>query len=328
MLKVIDPGLQACIQDGGRSRYASSGLGRSGAMNPWAMRVANLIVGNSEGDAVLEFAGNRICLMAEQDLSIAIAAYGASAEINSPDSGCRKQSLWQSIDLKAGEQLEIKSSNWSSRRYLAVKGGFRGEEILGSQSTDTIAHFGGHKGRFLLKGDQLECHKTPTSNQHTTTPATAFTVRPLPLDTTLRAITGPEADLLGSQLTRRFWESRWQISPQSNRMGCRLLGKALTQSGNPGLSLQHADSLKSHAVLPGTVQLPPGGLPVILLADAQTTGGYPRIAKIIEADLWKLAHIPVGQQIKLVPCKIDEAVNALRELQQYLHTIKLALEVK
>lgn len=165
MIKIIDPGLQASIQDLGRPDQASAGLARSGALDPWSLQIANLLLGNKPHAAVLEFAGNRFTLCSEQDISISVAGYNSEITICRPNQEPCPASLWQAMELPAGTKLEINSPNWSTRRYLAIQGGFRAEALLGSFATDSIAHFGGHKGRFLLKGDKLEANRSPDSKR-------------------------------------------------------------------------------------------------------------------------------------------------------------------
>lgn len=323
MLRIIEPGLQASIQDQGRLRYASAGLGRSGAMNPWAIQTANVLLGNQDNAAAIEFAGNRLRVKAEQDVNVVVAGYDTTAIIQRPNGETVTPGIWSAFRLLAGDLLEINSIHWSTRRYLAIQGGFNVEKILGSHATDTVAHFGGYKGRYLLKDDVLEAAPYDSA---TSPECSAAIAQPFTLTHSLRAISGPEEKMIDEKLRAAFWQSHWQISPQSNRMGCRLMGKPLHDENARSGSDQYFNALRSHAVLPGTVQLPQSGLPVILLADGQTTGGYPRIAKIIDADLWKLAHIPVGELITLETCKQSEAISALKQQKQYIEKIKLGIE--
>ncbi|EMZ1344150.1 biotin-dependent carboxyltransferase family protein, partial [Salmonella enterica] len=134
----------------------------------------------------------------------------------------------------------------------------------------------------------------------------------------IRALPGPEYREFDRASQEAFWRSPWQLSPQSNRMGYRLQGQSLTRTTDR--------ELLSHGLLPGVVQVPYNGQPIVLMNDAQTTGGYPRIACIIEADMYHLAQIPLGQPIHFVQCSLEEALNARRERQRYLEQLTWRLQ--
>ncbi|WP_183045740.1 biotin-dependent carboxyltransferase family protein, partial [Salmonella enterica] len=196
--------------------------------------------------------------------------------------------------------------------YLAVAGGIAVPEVMGSCSTDLKSGIGGLEGRLLKDGDRLAMGK----------PSRQFSgpqgVKQLLWGNRIRALPGPEYREFDRASQEAFWRSPWQLSPQSNRMGYRLQGQSLTRTTDR--------ELLSHGLLPGVVQVPYNGQPIVLMNDAQTTGGYPRIACIIEADMYHLAQIPLGQPIHFVQCSLEEALNARRERQRYLEQLTWRLQ--
>ena len=179
-----------------------------------------------------------------------------------------------------------------------------------SRSTDLKAGFGGLHGRALRDGDRLPI--TPQAAR-----LRSVGLRPPAWTPEVRVLPGPEHDEFSPEAQHAFLHAGWRVTPQSNRMGYRLDGPALQRVGT--------DDLPSHAVLPGVVQVPPSGQPIVLLADAQTTGGYPKIGVVIRADLWKLAQLRLGATLRFVRCTSEEAVGALRSQQQLLDRLRSAL---
>ena len=171
-----------------------------------------------------------------------------------------------------------------------MAGGIAVPKVLGSRSTDLKVGIGGLEGRRLQDGDRLKLGK---SDKQFRGPRG---VKQLPIGNRIRALPGPEYQEFDSVSQDAFWRSPWQLSPQSNRMGY-------------------------HGLLPGVVQVPHNGQPIVLMNDAQTTGGYPRIATIIEADMYQLAQIPLGQPIHFVPCSLEEALKARADRQRYFEQL-------
>ncbi len=191
------------------------------------------------------------------------------------------------------------------RSYLAVNGGFDLPEVLNSTSTDLKAAFGGWQGRKLQDGDRVPLGK-PTRQFDK-----KVGVRQLLWGNRIRALPGPEYHEFSREAQQAFWRTAWKLSPQSNRMGYRLEGRQLKRDTSR--------ELLSHGLVPGVVQVPPNGQPIVLMADAQTTGGYPRIACIIEADLYHLAQIRLGEPIHFIHCTLPEAMQARQHQQRALN---------
>ncbi len=197
------------------------------------------------------------------------------------------------------------------RSYLSISGGIALPPALGSRSTDLKAGFGGLDGRALRDGDLLPLAAPERL------PARRIGLRPPDWDATVRVLPGPEHEDFSAAAREAFWAADWKLTPQSNRMGYRFAG--------PELQRERGVELASHGVLPGVIQVPPSGQPIVLLADAQTTGGYPKIGVVIRADLWKLAQLRLGATLRFTPCSRDEAIAALREHQVTLTQLRTAL---
>jgi antagonist of KipI len=312
-LTVLAGGLQTSVQDLGRFGYRHLGVGVSGALDGYSLRVANALVGNPPSSAALEItlAGPRLRF----DRAARIAITGA--EIDAHVEGAAIPG-WRTIDLPQGCELFLGASRRGARAYLAVAGGIAVPMIMGSASTDVRGGFGGHEGRSLANGDRLRLGSssviqvaTPEIASWWLDPETdldfsrAPSIRILPGRDFLRADTAIDA---GS----------FQVSPQSNRQGLRLQG--------PALSLVDTRERLSEPVAPGTIQLPPDGQPIVLLAEAQTIGGYPRIGHVIAADLPRLAQLRPGDTLRFESVDATEARALTCAQRQRLARIGLAIE--
>ncbi|RXZ45334.1 biotin-dependent carboxyltransferase family protein [Crenobacter cavernae] len=298
MLEILRPGVQTTVQDLGRQGLRHLGIAVSGALDRPALRLANRLVGNPEGAAGLEIVIGPVVIRFHRAGFLALT--GADFDGTLDDAPVR--SGWRQ-GVSAGQVLTLHGCRQGMRAYLAVDGGIDVPLVLGSRATDIKAGFGGHQGRALRAGDHL--------NQGEPVPLKGRIGCRLPVwSPALRSIPGPEYDEFSPESRDIFWNSEWAVSPQSNRMGYRLQGEPLIREAG--------DDLLSHGVLPGVVQVPPNGQPIVLLADAQTTGGYPRIAVVIEADLWKLAQARPGARLRFACCTEADAVQALQQSRDEL----------
>ena len=191
--------------------------------------------------------------------------------------------------------------------FETVAGGIDVPPVMGSCSTDLNVGIGGLEGRLLKDGDRLPIGKSKRDFME------AQGVKQLLWGNRIRALPGPEYHEFDRASQDAFWRSPWQLSSQSNRMGYRLQGQILKRTTDR--------ELLSHGLLPGVVQVPHNGQPIVLMNDAQTTGGYPRIASIIEADMYHLAQIPLGQPIHFVQCSLEEALKARQDQQRYFEQL-------
>lgn len=295
MLEILRVGPLSLVQDLGRHGLRHLGIARGGALDTLALRRANALLGNAPGAAALELVAGPLELRCARDAWFALC--GAEFEITLDGRPLRSEWRWP---MRAGQLLRVQGPLRGQRGLLAFDGGLDLPLELGARATDLRAGFGGLQGRALKRGDRLPLGTARTLHG-------VRGLRAPECEPQLRLLPGPELALMSAAARKRFWAQDWTISPQSDRMGARLLGESLAARALP--------ELPSHAVVPGLVQLPPGGQPIVLLTDAQTTGGYPRLGCVIEADLWKLAQWRPGQALRFVESTLDEALAA-RALQE------------
>ena len=327
MIFVARPGMLASVQDLGRHGHRQRGICPGGALDTLALTLANRLVGNADGAAGLELTMGNCELRFETPTRIALAGDDFGARLD----GTPLWPYW-SVPVEAGQKLVLSGANVAAgkkglRTWLAAAGGIDVPAVLGSRSTDLKAGFGGYEGRALKKGDRLplgEMALDDAQRMHR-----AFGLRgPEWTDAghadtdaddaiSLRVMPGPEFEQFTAESRAALWHGTWRITPQSNRMGSRLEG--------PALQRQHMADMLSSGVIPGTLQVPPSGQPIILMGDAQTTGGYPRIGVVIRADLWKLAQAPLNGRLRLVPVDAAAALSAWGAQQLYLAQVAQGL---
>lgn len=306
MLNIIRAGISTSIQDAGRQGWRQYGISRCGSLDNPAMQTANMLVGNPAEDAVLEITLGQFTAEFGRDGWLALTGAGCNAKLD----GKTVWTGWRTA-VKKGQRLTLSMPQRGMRSYLAINGGFAVEPQLGSMSTDLKAGFGGLDGRNIQDGDRLPLR---AATRDFSEPAG---VRQLLWGNRVRALPGPEYHEFSAESREAFWRTAWRLDPQSNRMGYRLQGRKLQRDADR--------ELLSHGLVPGVVQVPAGGQPIVLLADAQTTGGYPRIACVIEADLYHLAQLRLGEPIHFVHCTLEEALRAKREQQRVLDQIAWGL---
>lgn len=315
MIEVLRCSAFTSVQDLGRFGLRHLGVSQSGVLDPIAAHQANLLLGNEPNAAVIELTAGPLQLAFHQDCSVVVTGIDFNTVISTGKAAAQYEPLLpgQPVALKAGMQITLqRPSIPGARAYVAVSGGIDVPIVLGSRSTDLKAVFGGFNGRALQTGDVLAIGRFFTPPQHI-----PYGIRPLAPSHVLRAVPGPDYDAFTADTHQRFWMQPWGISHQSNRMGLRLNGQALT--------LKNPLSLLSAGVLPGDVQVPPDGLPIVLSNDAQTIGGYPRIASVIQADLWQLAHFPPLTSVYFQPVTHAVAAQARARQARYLERLKASL---
>lgn len=302
-VKVIKPGMLTTVQDLGRRGHRADGLAPGGAADGFALRLANLLVGNEPDAAGLEMTltGAELEFGAEALVAVAGADMGGLEPLR-PHA------------VKAGGRLRFGAARTGCRAYLAVAGGFEVPPVLGGRGTDLRAGIGGHKGRALRAGDVLRVNVVP----HQVVGHWQADPRLLPAygAAALRVLPGAQAEEFGED----FLTTTYQVSPQSDRMGIRLRG--------PGLIRRSDEELVSAAVAPGTVQVPPDGSPIILLADAQTIGGYPRLAHVIQPDWPLLAQLRPSDPVRFETVDLATAHRVARERERALGLLHEGLRQK
>ena len=304
-VRVNRPGLSTTVQDGGRWGYQHRGVSVAGAMDPVSYRLANRLVGNEEGSAVLEvtLAGPVLTF----DTPTAFAVTGADFELRLDDAPVPGHARRLA---PAGGRLTFGRRRAGARAYLAVRGGFDVAPVLGSRSTHLASGIGGLEGRALVAGDRLE---TGVARG----PGTSVAADTAPLvdlpdgGARVRVVAGPHHDLLEDAARRALRHARFTVSAQADRMGYRLEGERL--------AVRDAGSLVSSAVVAGAIQVPPDGQPIVLMADRQTVGGYPHVATIITADLPVVGQLSSADWIAFDVCGQETAFRArLRQERRLL----------
>lgn len=306
MIEILRAGPLTTVQDLGRPGWRDRGLSMCGALDEFALQAGNLLVGNPPGAAGLEFTLGAATLHFHADACIAVTGTDADASLDG-----RPLRPWWRQRVRAGQTLKLAAPRERMRSYVAIAGGLDLPLALGSLSTDLKGGFGGLDGRALRDGDQLPLKLSSAL------PAPTVGMRPPEWSPAVRVQDGPEHEHFTAAARETFWAADWTVTPQSNRMGYRLAG--------PVLERDHREELASHGVLPGVIQVPPSGQPIVLLADAQTTGGYPKIGVVIRADLWKLGQLRLGARLRFMPCTHAEALAALREQRLLLDQMRIAL---
>jgi antagonist of KipI len=292
---VIRPGLLTTVQDLGRYGHQHEGVSVGGAMDTPALRLANALVGNPEGAAALEVTLMGPVLEFQDDAVISITGADLSATLDQ-----QPIPRLRAIRVTAGSQLEFGERINGCRAYIAFSGGIDVPVVLGSRSTYLRAGIGGFGGRALARGDIIGIGE-PASHARSIIPSIVMPVPPRD-DVTIRAMRGRHFAALNRASRAALFsadEEPFRISAQSDRMGYRLEG--------PGITMQRAVEIASEPVAFGTVQLPPGGSPIILMADRQTTGGYPHVLEVASVDLPLLAQSVPGTRLRFSETSLEEA---------------------
>lgn len=284
-LEVEEGGLLTTVQDLGRKGLRRLGVGGAGAMDPGALVLANLAVGNEPGAAGLEctIAGPALRFLKATRFAVAGADLGAVLERD--DLGEWRVPPGTAALARPGNRLVFSGRLSGCRAYVAFAGGIDVPRLLGSRSTDLSGGFGGLAGRALSAGDRLPLGRA-TGDERPRPPSAS----PAPVAAaavTLRVVLGPQDDHFGAEALRAFLSETWTVGATSDRVGCRLLGPVLLHEGG--------GEIVTDGMLPGSVQVPPDGQPIVMGADAPTTGGYPKIATVVTADLPLLAQVVPGE---------------------------------
>jgi len=299
-LRVLSPGPFTTLQDGGRQGWMRFGVPGSGALDPRALAVANLLVGNPLAQGALEMTLAGGSFVAEGMLRIAVAGADMAMTI-----GGIAAAGDRSHTLAPGAVLRVGPARSGARAYLAVTGGFDVVPMFGSVATHVRSGIGGFAGRALRAGDVL-----PVAGLAPAEPERRIAAPPPPACARLRIVPGPQDDRFTAAAAATLVESDYVMTARSDRMGCFLAGPALSHEGG--------FNIVSDAITPGSIQVPGGGEPIVLLADGQTTGGYPKIATVISADLPALGQLRPGDTVRFAAVTLDEALAARRALMAWI----------
>ncbi|WP_293853643.1 biotin-dependent carboxyltransferase family protein [uncultured Alsobacter sp.] len=310
MIEIVAGAALATVQDLGRVGALNLGVGVAGAMDPMALAAGNILLGNEEGAAAIEIPVFPFTVRFTEPTRFAVTGTDCAPALDG-----KAVPPWFACRAQAGQSLTLSvpgPSAWrATRAYLCVAGGIDVPVVLGSRSTQMRGAFGGHEGRPLQTGDLVPTHAADRAGPDVGLVPPVFD---LPLDVdgvpAVRVLPAAEYDAFTPQAQASLWSCAWKITPQSDRYGFRLAGDEL----KPRVPLE----LRSHGIVPGVIQVPHGGQPIIQMRDAQPSGGYPKIGVVIEADLWRLGQAPPGSRIRFAPCTWDEALDAAAGNRRWL----------
>lgn len=298
VLRIVEPGLRSTVQDGGRTFYLRSAVPSAGPADPFAFEAAQRLVGNTAADAAVEVVGAPFRFTLDAPRLIAVTGRDVHVRTRGPVRG------WTSIFVRADEEVVVEGSAHARFAYVAVSGGLALEPVLGSRSTYLPAAIG-PLPRPLAAGDALSLGPARRGADDAGRQTRA------PDRRAVRAMRGPHARRIANA-DAFFGRLPFRVSEESDRMGLRLRGPALEAGGGEILSC---------GVLPGAVQVPHAGDPIVLLADGQTTGGYAVVATVIRADLGAVAQAAPGEDLSFYEVDRDAALAALREVRRWLDAI-------
>ena len=293
--EVLHPGIHTTLQDLGRPGFMKYGLPASGAADRFSAQVANWLVGNPAGAALLEITLFRLELLALNDLTIAITGGDLAPAVER-----ESIAMWQCITITKGKRVLFRARKQGLRAYLAIGGGFSGPLFLGSRSVFVR----GLMGNPLKAGEILES-EDPGGKSIPMKKLPREMIPSFSIQGPLRVVPGPQEDRFTPRGIETFLSSDYRVSSQSDRMGYRLEG--------PKIEHRTGADLISEPIARGAIQVPGDGLPIILLWDAQVSGGYPKIANVISADLDRLAQVVPGESLRFTAVTLEEAHQALRE---------------
>ncbi|PYO04965.1 MAG: KipI antagonist [Candidatus Rokuibacteriota bacterium] len=302
MIRILDAGPQTTVQDLGRTGQMRYGIPPSGPVDRFAFVLANRLVGNADTAAALE------CTLIGPRFEItgagAIAVTGADMPVTVNG---QSAAGWRTIAVKAGDVVRLGPARTGVRSYVGVAGGLDVPLVLGSRSTYLRGRVGGVEGRALRKSDELRLFPSgPVKPRHVEPRAIPdYTGEP-----TVRAVLGPQADRFTAEGLEALFGGRYEVLPQSDRMGSRLRG--------PRIAHARGHDIVSDGIALGSIQVPGDGQPIVLLVDRQSTGGYTKAATICSSDIWRVGQARPGQSLRFHQIGVDEAHRMLREADRAL----------
>ena len=310
VIQVQEPGLFTTVQDLGREGFGPQGVSASGAADAVSLRLGNRLVGNAEGAAGLEMTllGGTFVFSDGAIVALTGADFGATVD-------GAQAALWTSMVVKPGQTLRLGPTRSGARSYLCVRGGIDVKLFLGSASTHVLSGVGGHEGRSLRKGDMLKIG--PANGAAPKRRLSANALKHVLPRKVLRVTPGPQSDWFPEAAQRMFYESRYRVAEESNRMGIRLEGGAVPEVAG--------GKMISEGVSLGAIQVPDGGQPIILFVEQQTTGGYPKIANVVSADFHCLGQLRPRDEIRFERVDWAAARSLLREQEKFLASEDLIL---
>jgi len=313
--KVIKSGIFDTIQDLGRYGYQQFGMPVSGAMDSYALRIGNRILGNKENEAGIELSSPGLFLEVLSRTVIAIAGANFNSAINN-----LPVPMWEALEVKKGDKISFNQIKKGSRSYLLVAGGIKVPCLLGSKSTYIRAKIGGLKGRSLKRSDIIHIGNPEKKLQDVIgRKVTSHDIPDYHEENEIRVILGPQDDYFSETSLSTFLNSFYEITVNSDRMGYRLKG--------PKIESKNGSDIITDGIPPGSIQVPRNGMPIVMLADRQTTGGYAKIATVISVDIDKFAQIKPGNKIRFRKVDLEEAHRLLLEREEKITNLHFEKKV-
>ena len=316
---VTRAGFFSSVQDLGRAGFREFGVSMGGALDSFALRVANLLVGNEDGAAGLEITFGGLQLRFQDERIVAWCGGEFDVHI-----GVAPLPAGHAALVRPGDELKFGRPQIGCRAWLAISGGVDVPIVLGSRSTDLRANFGGFDGRALRDGDVIPLGPRPGSPIPATT-ISSWTaphdwVSPAKPSPILRFLSGMDWTRFNASTLQRLTSEPFAVLPDSDRMGVRLTGPELPRADDVDLI--------SEAVVPGTVQVPPSGQPILLLGDCQTIGGYPKIAQVITVDLGMAAQVRAGDRVRFLEVSFGDAHQLFLQRERSLERFRIGLSLR
>lgn len=309
-IQVQAPGLLTTVQDLGREGFGLMGVSASGAADPIALRLGNRLVGNADGAAGLEMTLLGGTFLFPQGAVVALAGSDFTANLDGVP-----VELWTSVKTSPGQKLSLGHTRSGARCYLCVQGGVAVDPFLGSASTHVLSRLGGFEGRALRKGDVL--NTGPAGGPFRKRKLAQWAREALAPRKILRVTPGPQAGWFPASSQQLFYTCTYRVAEESNRMGLRLEG--------PPIPARSGGEMITEGVSLGAIQVPDGGLPIILFVEQQTTGGYPKIANVISADLPGVGQLRPRDEVRFELVGWDAARLLLRDQEALLASKELIL---
>ncbi|UCJ18493.1 biotin-dependent carboxyltransferase family protein [Pseudomonas sp. MM211] len=314
MIEIISATALATVQDLGRHGSLGYGVGTSGAMDALSLQLGNLLLGNDPGAAGIEIPLFPFEVRFTEDCTFAITGAACAARLD----GQRLPPNWVAHGRK-GQVLKLTYPSSGSRAYLCLAGGVDVPQVLGSRSTQLRGAFGGWQGRALERGDIIPAAHAGFDRPADFGVVSALAALPLSVEgrAAIRVLPAAEFECFSARSRDEFFAAEWKITPQSNRYGYRLEGTPLL----PERPLE----IRSHGIVPGVIQVPHGGQPIVQMRDAQPSGGYPKFATVIDADIWRLGQAAIGSKVRFVACSYEEALDALESNRAFIERTRQQL---
>lgn len=308
-INIVQPGFQTTVQDLGRPGYAQFGVSASGASDRLSLRLGNLLVGNKPSSAALEMTLVGGTFEFEAEAVIAITGSDFEPIING-----KQAPMWSSLLIYAGDVLRLGATKTGARCYLCIRGGVQVPSLLGSASTHIMTKLGGLEGRALKKNDVLIYNKSD-SDSFIPVQLKNEIMQSLSIRDTLRVTYGPQMDWFTDEALDIFSSSTFRVAEEANRMGLRLTGEALER--------KDSKDMITEGVSLGAIQVPQDGRPIILFVEHQTTGGYPKIANVISADVHAVGQLRPRDEVRFKFVSIENALSLLSHQESLINSQSL-----